>query len=358
MENQLASNFKKRRDQLQESLARAQVVEASTQLEAAQVELRLASEGLDAARSRAKGAWFSRLARLLADRRVELDGKIDANSARVLELRKVVDDLKAADNERIKQIQSQSKNMEKILNKRSLMLQQRDECLRKIRDLGALPAEAFERFRGVERTRLLKNLHATNEKLKGYSHVNKKALDQYVTFTEQRTQLAQRKEELDTGEESIKELIAVLDQRKDEAIERTFKGVAKHFSEVFEDLVPGGKASLVMLVKKDAQGHEQEEGARIRTYSGVAIRVAFTHGEETRMIQQLSGGQKSLVALAFIFAIQRCDRAPFYLFDEIDSALDPTHRAAVARLVEREAKSCQIIAVTFRVRSHPPPYAF
>jgi ABC-type glutathione transport system ATPase component len=182
--------------------------------------------------------------------------------------------------------------------------------------------------------------------------VNKKALDQYVTFTEQRTQLAQRKEELDTGEESIKELIAVLDQRKDEAIERTFKGVAKHFSEVFEDLVPGGKASLVMLVKKDAQGHEQEEGARIRTYSGVAIRVAFTHGEETRMIQQLSGGQKSLVALAFIFAIQRCDRAPFYLFDEIDSALDPTHRAAVARLVEREAKSCQIIAVTFRVLSH------
>lgn len=49
-----------------------------------------------------------------------------------------------------------------------------------------------------------------------------------------------------------------------------------------------------------------------------------------RDMQQLSGGQKSLVALALIFAIQKCDPAPFYLFDEIDQALDAQHRKAVA----------------------------
>ena len=49
-----------------------------------------------------------------------------------------------------------------------------------------------------------------------------------------------------------------------------------------------------------------------------------------RDMQQLSGGQKSLVALALIFAIQKCDPAPFYLFDEIDAALDAQHRKAVA----------------------------
>lgn len=59
--------------------------------------------------------------------------------------------------------------------------------------------------------------------------------------------------------------------------------------------------------------------------------VSFTGKQgEMREMQQLSGGQKSLVALALIFAIQKCDPAPFYLFDEIDQALDAQHRKAVS----------------------------
>ena len=59
--------------------------------------------------------------------------------------------------------------------------------------------------------------------------------------------------------------------------------------------------------------------------------VSFTGSDaEMRDMKQLSGGQKSLVALTLIFAIQKCDPAPFYLFDEIDQALDATHRKAVS----------------------------
>lgn len=58
--------------------------------------------------------------------------------------------------------------------------------------------------------------------------------------------------------------------------------------------------------------------------------MSFTGTGDTREMSHLSGGQKSLVALALIFAIQKCDPAPFYLFDEIDAALDQEHRKSVA----------------------------
>jgi len=66
-----------------------------------------------------------------------------------------------------------------------------------------------------------------------------------------------------------------------------------------------------------------------------------------RDMQQLSGGQKSLVALALIFSIQKCDPAPFYLFDEIDQALDPQYRSAVAELVNELSQKAQFIITTF-----------
>lgn len=65
-------------------------------------------------------------------------------------------------------------------------------------------------------------------------------------------------------------------------------------------------------------------------YTGVGTSIQFAGDREALNVQQLSGGQKALVALALIFAIQRCDPAPFYLFDEIDAALDSAHRTAIA----------------------------
>ena len=74
-----------------------------------------------------------------------------------------------------------------------------------------------------------------------------------------------------------------------------------------------------------------QPGLAISTFQGVQVRVSFSGAGQQYQMSQLSGGQKALVALALIFAIQRCDPAPFYLFDEIDQALDANYRAGVAR---------------------------
>ncbi len=69
------------------------------------------------------------------------------------------------------------------------------------------------------------------------------------------------------------------------------------------------------------------------------------------LMKQLSGGQKTLTALTLIFAIQRCDPAPFYLFDEIDAALDPAYRTSVAKLLRKQVcgvcLGCCVMVVVF-----------
>merc|ERR1712032_1158388 len=82
---------------------------------------------------------------------------------------------------------------------------------------------------------------------------------------------------------------------------------------------------------------------------GVKIEVSFT-GQSTSFLSmaQLSGGQKTVVAISLIFAIQRLEPAPFYLFDEIDAALDTQYRTAVAKLIARDSQNAQMVITTFR----------
>jgi structural maintenance of chromosome 3 (chondroitin sulfate proteoglycan 6) len=154
--------------------------------------------------------------------------------------------------------------------------------------------------------------------LKKFGHVNKKALEQFKAFSEQKEKLNERKTEIDDAEVSMQGLISHLDLKKEEAIAGTFKSVAKHFKEVFHEIVPQGSATLKMIRSNviDYENNPQNK------YQGVSIRVSFTNNDPNMIMTQLSGGQKTVVALALIFAIQRCDPAPFYLFDEMDAALD------------------------------------
>lgn len=182
-------------------------------------------------------------------------------------------------------------------------------------------------------------------------------------FSEQRDSLIKRKEELDEGGEKVKELIESLDRKKDEAINRTFRGVSAHFKDVFKELVPNGAGELIMRTAMDEGDSDEDEekdpnNPDVSLYRGVGVKVRFSRSSENFMMSQLSGGQKALVAMALIFAIQRCDPAPFYLFDELDQALDSTYRAAVASLIKRQAtpsddpanprESTQFICSTFR----------
>eukprot|EP00189_Rhodosorus_marinus_P000852 CAMPEP_0113958638 /NCGR_PEP_ID=MMETSP0011_2-20120614/3580_1 /TAXON_ID=101924 /ORGANISM="Rhodosorus marinus" /LENGTH=1190 /DNA_ID=CAMNT_0000969621 /DNA_START=394 /DNA_END=3966 /DNA_ORIENTATION=- /assembly_acc=CAM_ASM_000156 len=327
---ELDSNLKKREAELERTIKLSMTMRDDPGVDAAAA-LGAREDELEAAQNEAQSYQ-------VAVEKSEKEVKGSEASAKQLAIS--IDEFKSQDSRIAKDIAEQQERMETLFNRRAMLLLKKDDIERKVRELGSLPND-FEKFQGSSPDALMRQLKTTNGKLKSYSHVNKKALDQYMNFTEQRDTLQNRRKELDDGADAIHQLIDSLDTRKDEDIMRTFKGVSKHFAEVFKELVPGGKASLIL--------HRGGEESGKISYSGVSMKVSFSGSGDSYMLNQLSGGQKSIVALSLIFAIQRLDPAPFYLFDEIDANLDASHRQSVAELIKKQTKTkTQFITTTFR----------
>merc|ERR1712203_1202433 len=187
-------------------------------------------------------------------------------------------------------IEEDSKELERMASKQTVLQQKIQECTKKIRELGSLPSDAFEKYKNMSQKVLFKQLEKANQELKKYSHVNKKALDQYVSFSEQKEKLISRKEELDKGHKKINDLMDVLEQRKFEAILFTFKQVSKYFQEVFEKLCPLGRGTL-SIKSDDSNDDDDDKAHRLENATGVSCAVSFTgKNNEVREMNQLSGG--------------------------------------------------------------------
>eukprot|EP01126_Amoeba_proteus_P045540 TRINITY_DN5103_c0_g1_i12.p1 TRINITY_DN5103_c0_g1~~TRINITY_DN5103_c0_g1_i12.p1 ORF type:complete len:879 (-),score=294.76 TRINITY_DN5103_c0_g1_i12:265-2832(-) len=326
----LSENLLSRQEELEKILSSIELDEGSANLDYSKVELSTLLSAQD---------------KNLAEFK-DIEDRIVVLTQRVEDLKENIEKLREEDERSRVKLQEESKGMEKLLNTRSVLTQKKEECQRKLRDIGSLPSKSQKGYQDKEVPQLLSLLHKTKQDLRAYSQVNKKALDQYVFFKEQRENLEERRVDLNNSENAIKDLIKVLDQKKDAAIERTFKMVAKFFSEVFAELTGEGAAQLVMQKRTEK---DKGEGGVVQQYSGVDIKVSFSKSGKQQRMHQLSGGQQSLVALALIFAIQRCDPAPFYVFDEIDFALDDTYRLSVAEMIKRQSQGdIQFIITTHR----------
>nr|CCD12831.1 unnamed protein product [Trypanosoma congolense IL3000] len=301
--------------------------------------------------------WTSALSNAMLSEQASCDNAISSITKRLKEVQKLIDEAVRQEQEskealetlrgeldvvsRFAQEQQELNDMNRM--NRSFYVQQRDEAMEKIKRLGSLPASK-ENYSGMSLAMLMSHHMKCKEKLKKYSHVNRKAADQYTALMGTKEDLAKQEGNLQEELKSIRELMDHLDQKKDEAVERTYKQIQYQFEEVFKELVATDDChGQLQLIWSNARKEAGED-----PYVAAQINVSFGHGASVTDLKQLSGGQKSLVALALIFAIQRCDPAPFYLFDEIDAALDAEYRMSVARLLAKESKNCQFITATFK----------
>ncbi|CAI4534404.1 CFA_G0028930.mRNA.1.CDS.1 [Saccharomyces cerevisiae] len=265
----------------------------------------------------------------------------------------------------LKKLDNFQKSVEKTMIKKTTLVTRREELQQRIREIGLLPEDALVNdFSDITSDQLLQRLNDMNTEISGLKNVNKRAFENFKKFNERRKDLAARASELVESKDSIQDLIVKLKQQKVNAVDSTFQKVSENFEAVFERLVPRGTAKLIIHRKNDnandhdesidvdmdAESNESQNGKDNEImYTGVSISVSFNSKQNEQLhVEQLSGGQKTVCAIALILAIQMVDPASFYLFDEIDAALDKQYRTAVATLLKELSKNAQFICTTFR----------
>ena len=165
--------------------------------------------------------------------------------------------------------------------------------------------------------------------------VNMRAIEDYKKKKERKEELQEEYTELENRREELDKLIDELDEKKKTGLMSVKDEINENFGDVYEELSDGGEAHLELENPKTP-------------FDGGLIIKARPPGKKVHRIDALSGGEKSLVSMAFIFAIQKYDPSPFYLLDEVDQNLDGVNAENVADMIKSNSQYAQFIQISLR----------
>jgi chromosome segregation protein len=226
--------------------------------------------------------------------------------------------------------------------------------------LGLEAAPATEPLPDEERDALTIRVDRLNRRREQLGPVNPLAKQEYDEAVAHVEELEEQRRDLESALAELEGLITETDKRIRESFEQTFEAAAKNFEEVVEHLFPGGRGRLRLVQSEGPRaviaGEELPEGAEPpveedeEPEAGVEIEVT-PPGKSTKRLSLLSGGEKSLVALAFMFAVFLARPCPFYILDEVEAALDDINIDRFLQLVRRYSDRAQFIVVTHQKRT-------
>lgn len=182
---------------------------------------------------------------------------------------------------------------------------------------------------------LKREISAVKGKIKQLGDVNVNAIEDYKSVSERYEFLKAQHDDITKAEENLLGIIAELDRSMREQFAEKFKEIRIMFAKVFKELFGGGKADLELVDEDDIL----ETGIKIN---------AQPPGKKLQNMMQLSGGEKSLTAIALLFAIQSLKPSPFCLLDEIEAALDDSNVKRFAKYLNKLTKDTQFIVITHR----------
>ena len=239
----------------------------------------------------------------------------------------IADRISALDKE-IYRLNAQREKLEEAINYQNTYMWEEYE----------LTLRGAEKMRNAEYDNLDTMRKATSgvkDEIRRMGNVNVNAIEEYKEVSERYNFLKGQHDDLVEAEQTLMGIIDDLDEGMRKQFTEGFADIQREFDKAFKELFGGGKGTLELVEGEDIL----ETGIRI---------IAQPPGKKLQNMMQLSGGEKSLTAIALLFAIQNLKPSPFCLLDEIEAALDDSNVGRFAKYLHKLTKNTQFIIITHR----------
>lgn len=194
--------------------------------------------------------------------------------------------------------------------------------------------EEYKALENIDLEKITRQIESIEKRMRALEPVNMRAINEYENVTTRQKEIEEKMLSLGNEKDSINEKINSYSDQKFKTFKETFEGVNKYFQEIFHEL-SYGHGELVLETPEDP-------------FLGGLIIRARPRDKKMQRLEAMSGGEKSLTALSFMFALQRYSPAPFYAFDEVDMFLDSFNAERLAQMVKKQSSSAQFVVVSLR----------
>ena len=194
--------------------------------------------------------------------------------------------------------------------------------------------EDYKLPENIDLEKITKQIESIEKRMRALEPVNMRAIDEYDNVNSRQKEIKDKLASLTGEKEAITEKINSYSDQKKTTFFETFEGVNKYFQEIFHEL-SYGHGELVLENPEDP-------------FNGGLIIRARPRDKKMQRLEAMSGGEKSLTALSFMFALQRYSPAPFYAFDEVDMFLDSFNAERLAQMVKKQSTGAQFVVVSLR----------
>lgn len=198
--------------------------------------------------------------------------------------------------------------------------------------------QAEPETKAFDREEQLKRLKAAERALRELGKVNPLALEEFTAMEERHKFLTEQLEDLRATRKDLLDIVKDVDTRVEQVFTEAYRDVEVAFDHVFKRLFPGGEGRLVLTDPSDM------------LTTGVEVE-ARPPGKKVKRLSLLSGGERSLVAVAFLVALFKARPSPFYILDEVEAALDDTNLGRLLEIYEELRENSQLLVITHQKRT-------